>query len=56
MKREEFINTYIALRQESFHNDSDIIEGLLEIFSKNELEQYGLTDFVHEYFCDEEGL
>lgn len=46
----EFIEFYIRRRQDAFHNDSDIIEGLLEVFSKEELERYCHGNFIGDYF------
>lgn len=54
VKMSEFIDFYITRRQGAFHDDSDIIDGLLELFSKEELERYGYGDFVKEYFSDRE--
>lgn len=54
VQMQEFISTYISRRQDAFHDDSDIIDGLLEMFSREELELYGYSDFIKDYFSEEE--
>lgn len=48
------VGKYIENCQEAFDNDSDIIDGLTEIFTREELEDLGYGDFIKDYFDDED--
>lgn len=48
------VDAYITLGQESMLNDSDIIDTLADIFSREELERLGFGNFVRDYFDDDE--
>lgn len=49
----ELIDLYITTTQNYNYDDVMIIEDLLDIFSREDLEHYGFGDFIKDYF--EEG-
>ena len=53
-KMEELIDLFIDGCQSSQWDDAEIIEDLLTIFTREDLEECGFGDFIKAYF-DEEG-
>ena len=51
-KMSRLIDVYIKLGLEDCHNDADIIDALAEIFTYEELKDFGAGDFVRDYFED----
>ena len=51
-KVSRLIDAYIKLGLENCHNDADIIDALAEIFTYEELKDFGVGDFVRDYFED----
>ena len=51
-KVSRLIDAYIKLGLENCHNDADIIDALAEIFTYEELKDFGAGDFVRDYFED----
>lgn len=49
-----YINRFIDTRIGAFWNDSEIIEALLDRFTRDELEAAGYADFIKPYFEDGE--
>lgn len=49
-KVSRLIDAYIKLGLEDCHNDADIIDALAEIFTYEELKDFGAGDFVRDYF------
>ena len=53
-KMEELIDLIIGGCQSSQWDDAEIIEDLLTVFTREDLEECGFGDFIKAYF-DEEG-
>jgi hypothetical protein len=51
-KVSRLIDAYIRLGLEDCHNDADIIDALAEIFTYEELKDFGAGGFVRDYFED----
>ena len=54
-KSKAMIREYIAVCQQECYDDAQIIDVLVEIFTREELEPLGYGDFVRDYFDDAEG-
>lgn len=52
-KTVRYIDRFISEQQAAFWNDSDIIDALMERFTRAELEAAGYADFIKPYFDDE---
>ena len=51
-KVSRLIDSYIRVGLEDCHNDTDIIDALAEIFTYEELKDFGAGGFVRDYFED----
>ena len=51
-KVSRLIDAYIRVGLEDCHNDTDIIDALAEIFTYEELKDFGAGGFVRDYFED----
>lgn len=54
-KAKRLVAAYIELGQQSCRDDSEIIDVLEGIFTREELEELGCGNFVRDYFDDGEG-
>lgn len=51
-KISELIDAYIEMGQDACHDDAEIIDGLLDIFTPEELDELGFGDFIKDYMED----
>ncbi len=49
-KTAALLDAYIELAQEVGYSDSQIIDALMDIYDREELEQLGYADFIRSYF------